>query len=202
MSVTATIRRASASDARAIARVHVDCWRSAYAGIIPDRVMVDMSVDDKASFWRGMVLRAGSREAVLVASVAEAGSRSGEIVGFASCGPADRRSSGSGPGGSGPGGNGPAGFDGEVHTLYVLSDWQEQGLGRALLCSGFRALKRAGFGSAFVWVLAQNPARFFYEAMGGHRIGERAESLWGVELPEIAYGWPDLEAALAGCTEK
>jgi GNAT superfamily N-acetyltransferase len=191
MSVTATIRRASAGDARAIARVHVECWRSAYAGIIPDRVMVDMSVDDKASFWRGMVLRAGSREAVLVASVADAGGGRGEIVGFASCGPADRRS----------GGNGPAGFDGEVHTLYVLSDWQEQGLGRALLSSGFRALKRAGFSSAFVWVLAQNPSRFFYEAMGGNRIGERAESLWGVELPEIAYGWPDLEAALAGSRE-
>ena len=197
MSVTATIRRASAGDARAIARVHVDCWRSAYAGIIPDRVMVDMSIDDKAAFWRGMVLRAGPRDAVLVASVAEAGSSRGEIVGFASCGPADRRS-----GGSRPGGSGPASFDGEVHTLYVLPDWQEQGLGRALLCSGFRALKRAGFGSAFVWVLAQNPSRFFYEAMGGHRIGERAEALWGVELPEIAYGWPDLEAALAGCTEK
>lgn len=196
MSVTATIRRAGAGDARAIARVHVECWRSAYAGIIPDRVMVDMSVDDKASFWRGMVLRSGTREAVLVASVSDAGGRSGEIVGFASCGPADRRSSG-----GGPGGGGLAGFDGEVHTLYVLPDWQEQGLGRALLSSGFRALKRAGFSSAFVWVLAQNPSRFFYEAMGGHRIGERAESLWGVELPEIAYGWPDLEAALAGSRE-
>jgi hypothetical protein len=48
-------------------------------------------------------------------------------------------------------------------------------------------------------VLAQNPSRFFYEAMGGRRVGERMESLWGLELPEIAYGWPDLADALAIC---
>lgn len=189
MTVTATIRRAAAGDARAIARVHVECWRSAYAGIIPDRVMVDMSVDDKASFWRSLLLRAGSGEAVLVSSVAVSGRGGGEIVGFASCGPADRRS----------GGFVPAGYDGELHTLYVLPDWQEQGLGRALLCGGFRALRRAGFASAFVWVLAQNPSRFFYEAMGGRRVGERTENLWGTELPEIAYGWPDLAEAVAIC---
>lgn len=188
MSITATIRRAAPGDARAIARVHVECWRSAYAGILPDRVMVDMSVDDKAAFWRGMILRTGGRESVLVASVAESGGGRCEIVGFASCGSADRR------------GGAPSGYDGEVHTLYVLPDWQEQGLGRALLCGGFRALKRAGFASAFVWVLAQNPSRFFYEAMGGRQIGTRTEALWGTELPELAYGWPDLEEALAGCT--
>ena len=39
-------------DARGIARVHVETWRSAYAGILPDRVIVQMSVDDKAAAWR------------------------------------------------------------------------------------------------------------------------------------------------------
>jgi GNAT superfamily N-acetyltransferase len=189
VNITATIRRASAGDARAIARVHVECWRSAYAGIIPDKVMVDMSVDDKAAFWRRMVLRAGAREAVLIASVAESGDSRSDLVGFASSGPADRRA----------GGYVPPGFDGEVQTLYVLPDWQEQGLGRALLCGSFRALRRAGFRSAFVWVLAQNQSRFFYEAMGARRIGERTETLWGVELPEIAYGWPDLAEAVGIC---
>jgi hypothetical protein len=42
-------------------------------------------------------------------------------------------------------------------------------------------------------VLADNPARFFYEAMGGRRIRERDERLWGVDLHEAAYGWRDLE---------
>ncbi len=184
MSLTATIRRATRGDARAIARVHVESWRSAYAGIIPDRVMVDLSIDDKALFWRRMVERAGTRGAVLVASVTEAGSPGAEIAGFASCAAAS---------------GGPADYDGEVQTLYVHPDWQEQGLGRALLCGTFQALKGAGYRSAFVWVLAQNPSRFFYEAMGGRQVGTRTEALWGAELPEIAYGWPDLDVALAGC---
>jgi hypothetical protein len=50
--------------------------------------------------------------------------------------------------------------------------------------------------SAVIWVLAANPSRFFYETMGGKRVGEREEDMWGVKLREIAYGWLDLEAAL------
>jgi hypothetical protein len=48
-----------------------------------------------------------------------------------------------------------------------------------------------------VWVLAANPARFFYEAMGGARAGERLEEFAGTQLEELAYGWPDLESWLA-----
>jgi len=40
--------------------------------------------------------------------------------------------------------------------------------------------------------LADNPARFFYKAMGGSRAAERTELLWGERLGEIACGWPDL----------
>jgi hypothetical protein len=32
--------------------------------------------------------------------------------------------------------------------------------------------------------------------MGGKRVGEREETMWGVKLREIAYGWLDLDAAL------
>ena len=43
-----------------------------------------------------------------------------------------------------------------------------------------------------IWVLADNPARFFYERMGGRRVGERDERLWGALLHEIGYGWSSL----------
>ena len=168
------IRRATPADARAVARVHVETWRAAYAGILPDRVIVQMTVDDKAASWRQSIARQCAREAVLAAVVPGDG-----VVGFASCGPAV---------------SGPAGFAGEVYTLYVLPDWQERGVGRALLGACFAALRSAGLGSALIWVLADNPSRFFYEAMGGTRVGERDETLWGVVLHEAAYGWPDLAA--------
>jgi ribosomal protein S18 acetylase RimI-like enzyme len=174
MSVRILVRRATVGDARGIARVHVETWRSAYAGILPDSVMVRMSVDDKASAWRHLVQRQCGAEAVLVGA---AGGNS--VVGFASCGAA-----------------GPAPMEGagEIHTLYVLPDWQERGIGRALLGGCFRVLTAAGFDSAFLWVLADNPSRFFYEAMGGKRVGERDEVLWGATLREAAYAWRNLDS--------
>ncbi|WP_119459630.1 GNAT family N-acetyltransferase [Rhodospirillaceae bacterium SYSU D60014] len=185
------IRPASQTDARAIARVHVETWRSTYAGSLPDRVVVRMSTENKTAVWREMIGRRGSREAILVAAVPGAG-----VVGFASCGPAAStllrpRSvlQAAEP------------YAGEVYTLYVLPDWQEKGIGRRLLCGCFRALAEAGLESAFLWVLASNPSRFFYEAMGGLRAGERDEALWGAVLHEAAYGWPDLSVLPPACRD-
>lgn len=181
MSARPLIRSATVADARAIARVHVETWRSAYAGILPDRVMVSMKVEDKAAGWRRLLANRSRREVALVAVAPRAG-LPGAVVGFATGGPA---------------GPNPFGYDAELHTLYVLPDWQEQGFGRALLLGCLEGLARQGLRSAYLWVLAQNPARFFYEAMGGIRIGERDEELWGAVVHEAAYGWPDLSALAA-----
>jgi ribosomal protein S18 acetylase RimI-like enzyme len=180
MSATCRIRRAVPGDARGIARVHVETWRSAYAGILPDQVIVQMSVDDKAAAWRQLVQRQDAVDAVIVAEIDD-----GTIIGFGSCGPA------------GP--EAMPDYDGEIHTLYVLPDWQEQGIGRALLCGCLRVLSAAEIAAAYLWVLADNPSRFFYQAMGGKRISERDERLWGTTVHEVAYGWPDLSALPKAC---
>jgi len=59
-----------------------------------------------------------------------------------------------------------------------------------------RALRGTGYESAMLWVLAGNPSRFFYEAMGGKRVAERNERLWGVVMPELAYEWRPLPRPL------
>jgi len=179
---SARIRRAGPSDARSIGRVHVETWRSTYAGILPDKVLIDMSADLKASQWRRMLLRPTPGDLAIVAELPDAG-----VVGFASCGRV---------------GGSPFGVDGEIHTLYVLPDYQEQGLGRRLLCGALGALKRGGRKGAFLWVLAANPARFFYEAMGGNRVAEREEELWQTKLPELAYCWPDLDRLPPACRKR
>ncbi len=186
MSLKLTIRRASLSDARGIAEVHVETWRSTYAGILPDHVMVNMTVEGKASAWRASIAQQGPREAVLTARVSQTGD-GGDIVGFASCGP---------QGGS------RVTDRGEVHTLYVLPDWQEQGIGRALLCGCFRVLRAAGMKSALVWVLTDNPSRFFYQAMGGKPVATRDEPLWGTIVRQMAYHWPNLAALPESCRER
>jgi len=58
-------------------------------------------------------------------------------------------------------------------------------------------LKAGGLNEALVWVLSDNPARFFYEAMGARRAAERQERFAGVRLEEAAYAWGDLAAWLA-----
>lgn len=166
-----TVRSARAEDAAGIARTYVESWRSAYAGILPDPVLVRLSPDRQARQWRQAITRPRHGEFTVVAEAAGTG-----VVGFGSGGPARAMLP----------------YLGEVYTLYLMPDWQGYGLGRRLMQALFAGLARRGLGSALIWVLEANPSRFFYEAMGGTRAGERTERLWGTDLPELAYGWDDV----------
>jgi GNAT superfamily N-acetyltransferase len=170
------IRKAALEDAEAIARVHVATWRSTYPGQIPDSILVGLNVERHAQMWRRATGHPGGRDIVYVAEHAEDG-----VIGFASAGL--RRVDG-------------LPYAGEIYTLYVQQDHQGRGIGRRLLKRSFRALLGRGYPSALVWVLASNPARFFYQAMGGARVADRTEALWGVLMDEAAFGWRDLKAAL------
>ncbi|MBE0532413.1 MAG: GNAT family N-acetyltransferase [Rhodospirillales bacterium] len=165
------VRPAKPDDAAAVARIYVETWRSVYAGVVPDRVLTQMSQVRQSLAWRREIGMRGGRR-ILVAELGDAG-----VVGFV---------------GVGPSRCGPLPFDGEIHTLYISDDFQGRGIGRALLEAGLGTLKEKGFAAAVVWVLSANPARYFYEAMGGRRVAERNEPLWGTVLRETAYGWPDL----------
>ena len=168
-----TIRPARAADATAIGRIHVETWRDTYAGMLPDRVLVEMSDAVEGGQWARIL--GGGRDRVLVAEAGGAGGAG--IVGFGSCGKARA---------------GALGFEGEVYTLYVLPDYQGKGIGRLLLEALFQRMKADGYRSALVWVLQENPACFFYEAMGGRPAASRTERLWGADVAERAYGWDAL----------
>lgn len=174
---SARVRTATPHDVEAIARIHVETWRATYAGIIPDPYLVHMDRARQRRQWHHAVRAAGRGHQVLVAQLAD-----GEVVGFASCGPARRDTL-------------PrrAPYDGEVYTLYVALDYQGQGHGKRLLDACFETLRAQDKSAAVIWVLAANPARFFYEAQGGRRIAERIERFAGVPLEEFAFGW-DLTA--------
>ncbi len=47
-----------------------------------------------------------------------------------------------------------------------------------------------------VWVLADNPACMFYEAIGGQKIYEKQIDRGGVMLNEVAYGWTGTKSVL------
>ena len=117
---TIRLRPAKPGDARAIGRIHVETWRAAYPGMVPDQTLIGMTVDGKAAAWRRALERGAKREITLIAEAEEG------PVGFASAGP-NRDSM--------------LPFAGEVQTLYVLPDWQNQGIGRLLLQGCFARLR-------------------------------------------------------------
>lgn len=50
------IRPARPDDADAISRVNVETWRDAYAGILPDRVLVNVSISREKGGWSSTLL--------------------------------------------------------------------------------------------------------------------------------------------------
>ncbi len=180
------IRRASRHDAAAIGRVHVETWQAAYAGLLPDAMLVAMSDVRQSAWWSQLLRDPAEARGVFVADDKDMG-----VVGFGSCGPVRDPPEGL-----------PEGLDGrelkvgEVYTLYVEPDFQNLGLGRKLLGALFRQLQADRCDTAVLWMLAENPTRFFYEGLGGERVGERVDTMGGTDVDEIAYAWRDLRAPL------
>jgi ribosomal protein S18 acetylase RimI-like enzyme len=169
-----TIRAAIPADARGIARLDVETWRATYAGMLSTAYLVGLSERRRELGWRGVILREPRDVRIAVES-------RGTVVGFGSCGPnrSDRF------------------FSGEVFTLYVAQDWQNQGIGRRLLIALFRRLVAAGRHSAIVWVLRDNPSRFFYERLGARQVSRKPLAVGGAAVDALAYGWRDLPGFLA-----
>ncbi len=173
------VREARLGDAKAIACIYVDSWRDTYPGMLPLRALAGMDVEHQAARWRSAIAMPG-REAVLVAE-----SYKETILGMASLGRARDTD---------------LGFGGEIYTLYVDPMATGNGIGRALLRAGFEELAERGFKSCMIWAHAQNPARFFYQAMGGRLIAERVTSMMGMSVPEAAFGWKTLALVKASRT--
>lgn len=184
------IRRAARSDAAAIARVHVETWQAAYPGLLPDSMLAGMSDVRQSAWWSRLLADPGEARGVFVADDQEMG-----VVGFGSCGPVRDLPEGLDPSTS-PGTGGTETRVGEVYTLYVEPDFQNCGLGRRLLDALFRQLRADGCDTVVLWMLAENPTRFFYEGLGGARVGHRVDTMAGTDVEEVAYAWRDLSVPL------
>jgi GNAT superfamily N-acetyltransferase len=164
------IRAATGRDAGAIAHVHVESWRTTYAGIVPEAYLASLSEVERESQWREWLTLDVE---VYVAEV------EGEIVGFVGGGAIRER---------------VEDFDAELFAIYLLREFQGRGIGTALLRTLALSLKTKGFGSMAVWVLEGNSSGSFYLESGARRIASKEIEIGGVMLPVVAYGWGDLGA--------
>ncbi len=166
------VRRAREGDCAAMGRIYVDAWQDTYPGLLPDRGLLAMSPDRHAAHWAHEISGQTAKEAFLVATMPRHG-----VIGLASAGPSRTRD---------------LPFGAEVFTLYVDPNHQRHGAGRLLLENLFNAMRQAGQRSAVIWALSGNPARTFYERLGGAEVARRVRTTFGERHEEIAFGWPDL----------
>ncbi len=163
-----TVRPATTDDAAAIAQVHVEAWRWAYAGLLDDAVLAALDVDARRRLWERV---AGEGRGTLL--VAE---RDGGVVGFV-CAGRSRDDDASGA-------------TGEIQAIYLRREVQGTGVGAALMAAALAALIAAGCTAATLWVLATNDlARSFYERGGWRPDGtERVERVRdGNPVAELRY---------------
>ncbi|KAB7664690.1 GNAT family N-acetyltransferase [Bacillus sp. B1-b2] len=160
------IRKATLSDVKGVAKVQVDSWRSTYKGIVPDDYLTSLSYEKREELWQKVIPNG---------SVFVAENERGEIVGFANGG-VERSGK-------------YRGYEGELYAIYLLEDYQGQGIGKLLVNKVVEYLKEIGYNTMIIAALEENPACQFYEKIGGEIIGKEEVDIGGKRLIEVIYGW-------------
>lgn len=145
---TITVRRAQEADAAGICQVHVDAWRAAYRGIVPDAYLDGLDAAARLPRWTQQLRDEAANpqtDAHLVAL------RDGRVVGWARIGPLRDPDAGERAGCL------------ELWAIYVHPDAWASGVGGAL----WAAMREVHPGSFAVWVLRDNARAIrFYESLG------------------------------------
>lgn len=166
------VREACIQDAERIAIVHVDSWKTTYKGIISESYLSNLSVEKRMNNWLWTFGNLNVHEKIFVAVDNE-----GSIIGFANGG----RSR-----------NDEHRHGGELYAIYLLEGYQKLGIGKLLFNTVVNSLKESGYSSMMLWVLKDNPSLGFYKSMGGQTIGEKAITIGGDSLIELAIGWDSI----------
>ena len=175
---TMNIRKATIADAAALARVHVDTWRTTYSGIVPDAHLASLSYEKRTARWAEQIQATlAGKFAIFVAE-----DENGQIAGFVD---------------GGPNRDDDPIYKGELYAIYILQAYQGRGIGKQLVPPLAKSLLAMGLDTMLLWVLTDNtPARRFYESLGGHYVRTHYFEIGGVSLEEVSYGWLDIRSLL------
>ena len=147
-------------------RSHVDSSRAVYRGLMPQTHLDRLSYAGREERWHHQLVRGAS--ATFVAADGKT------LVGFVDCG--ERTATG-------------LDSDGELYAIYILASHWRHGLGRALFAAARTELTARGYASLGLWVLRDNAACRFYEALGGVRSRSGEHFVGGASLDKVAYLW-------------
>ena len=151
------LRKARPSDAERIAWIHVNGWRTAYAGMIPQEHLNGLSVSGRTLDW-GKWLRREDFDAIVYVS-------GGEILGYAAYVEKLDRA--------------------ELVGLYVHPEHKRKGIGSALMAQFETETAPANLRG--LWVLSQNHSAIeFYRSLGYEVSGEtKGMTIGDVSLEEV-----------------
>lgn len=158
------VRHPTEDDIADLARIHVEAWRDAYTGLLPDQTIEGMTVDVRAEMWRRIV--SSDRQRSWLAE-----DDSG-VIGLASVGPARE----------------PEGW-GQLYNIYVVGRAWGTGAGSALWEAAQVGLTEMGFGDRQLYVLDTNErARRFYGYKGWVHDGTvLMDDSFGEPIREVRY---------------
>jgi ribosomal protein S18 acetylase RimI-like enzyme len=161
------IRPALISDAAALARVHVDSWRAAYGGLVPDSSLRRFTYEWREERFREAI--AAHAEETYVVQQDE------QVVGFLTLGAARDADM-------------DVSLTGEIWGIYISPKYWRKGIGRKVAQEAETVLKSRGYKTIVLWVLEDNrQARQFYAALGFEPDGASRIIDWGTPLKAVRY---------------
>jgi len=170
-------RKATISDAPAIATLHAKSWQQNYRGAFSDTYLDNEALDDRKAVWANRLTNPAANQFVFVAAYDTS------IVGFV-CAFFNNSNT----------------YGTLLDNLHVSSAMKGNGIGKNLMGRIANELDSSYLETGmYLWVLEQNDgARHFYKALGGqeketlagHDIGDRP-------VMKVRYYWPTMAELLA-----
>ena len=166
------VRLAEPRDVPGLARVHVESWHAAYAGILSPANLAQTHQRRSLARFRGYFMSGGQGRSLMQVLEDDSG-----VVGYANSGRSNNRE---------------IGVRGEVYELYLLPAAQGRGGGRKLLSAALWSLSGGKMMPAVIWALADNRrARRFYEQMRGGELAQAVTTIGDQKLAKVGYVWRD-----------
>ena len=143
-----SLRKARLSDTQEIASIHVNSWKSAFEGLMPERYINSYTLEDRNSEWL-KVLKSGSESVI----IAENKSR---LVGFISYSESEDSL--------------------DLNKLYLCPSIYGKGVGYLLMKQMESEAKTAGIKLISLYVLDNNQSAINFYSKQGFEFGDGCES--------------------------
>lgn len=146
------VRKATFNDIQQIATIQVVTWQQSYQNILAPEYLSTMTIASQQEMWA--YIFTSTRHHIFVCE------EDGQILGFLVIGQERNQN---------------IDIDLEIYALYVLPQYQQQGVGTLLFKQAIVYLQSQQAKSIIIWVLAKNPSIDFFRQQAQIERQERVQ---------------------------